>query len=73
MFISKMIQREDVAHLFKDFGLLGIEVDERHIAMFNYMYALGIEAGRAKAKAAVEWRINGELWAQFIEEDVVCQ
>ena len=68
-----MIQREDVAHLFKDFRLLGIEVDERHIAMFNYMYALGIEAGKAKAKAAVEWRINGELWANFIDKDEVCQ
>ena len=65
-----MIQREDVAHLFKDFRLLGIEVDERHIAMFNYMYALGIEAGKAKAKAAVEWRINGNLMKQFIEEEI---
>ena len=68
-----MIQREDVAHLFKDFRLLGIEVDERHIAMFNYMYALGVEAGKAKAKAAVEWRINGPMWAEFIEKDEVCQ
>lgn len=65
-----MIQREDVAHLFKDFGLLGIEVDERHIAMFNYMYALGIDAGKARAKSAVEWRISGPMWAKFIEEDL---
>ena len=70
MNILKMIQREDVAHLFKSYGLLGIEVDERHIAMFNYMYALGIEAGKAQAKAAVEWRINGPLWAKFIEENI---
>ena len=68
-----MIQREDVAHLFKDFGLLGIEVDERHIQLMNYIYALGIEAGRAKAKAAVEWRINGNLMKQFIEEDICPQ
>lgn len=68
-----MIQREDVAHLFKDFGLLGIEVDERHIQLMNYIYALGIEAGRAKAKAAVEWRINGKLMKQFIEEDICPQ
>ena len=65
-----MIQREDVAHLFKDFGLLGIEVDERHIQLMNYIYALGIETGKAKAKAAVEWRISGPMWAQFIEEDL---
>jgi hypothetical protein len=70
---SKLIKREDVACLFKDFGLLGIEVDERHIAMFNYMYALGIEAGKTRAKAAIEWRISGPMWAQFIDKDEVCQ
>ena len=68
-----MIQREDIAHLFKDFGLLQIEVDERHIGLINYIYALGMDAGKAKAKAAVEWRINGELWADFIDKDEVCQ
>lgn len=68
-----MIQREDIAHLLKDFGLLGIEVDSRHIELMNYIYALGIEAGKAKAKAAVEWRINGSMWAQFIDKDEVCQ
>lgn len=66
-----MIQREDIAHLFKDFRLLGIEVDERHIQLMNYIYALGIEAGRAKAKASVEWRINGPTWVDFIEEGTV--
>ena len=65
-----MIQRKDVAHLFKDFGLLGIEVDDRHIQLMNYAYALGIQAGVAQAKAAVEWRINGPLWAKFIEENI---
>ena len=68
-----MIQRKDVAHLLKDYGLLGIEVDDRHIQLMNYVYSLGIEAGKAKAKAAVEWRINGELWANFIDKDEVCQ
>ena len=66
----KMIQREDVAHLFKSYGLLGIEVDERHIAMFNYMYTLGIEAGKARAKAALEWRISGPLMVKMIEDDI---
>ena len=68
-----MIQREDIAHLFKDFGLLQIEVDERHIGLINYIYALGMDAGKTRAKAAVEWRINGELWANFIDKDEVCQ
>ena len=68
-----MIQREDIAYLLKDFGLLGIEVDSRHIELMNHVYQLGIIAGKTRAKAAIEWRINGELWAQFIEEDVVCQ
>lgn len=65
-----MIQRKDVAHLFKEYGLLGIEVDHRHIELMDLMYALGIEAGRARAKAAVKWRINGPLWAEFIEKDI---
>lgn len=65
-----MIQREDVAHLFKDFGLLGIEVDERHIALLNLAYGQGFEAGIARAKASVEWRINGPMWAGFIEEEI---
>ncbi|MGI9214673.1 MAG: hypothetical protein ACR2HS_03185 [Gammaproteobacteria bacterium] len=65
-----MIEREDVAHLFKDFGLLQIEVDHRHIELMDYVYALGIKAGQARAKAAVEWRINGSLWAEFIEENL---
>lgn len=68
-----MIQRKDVSHLFKEYGLLQIEVDSRHIDLMNYVYALGIKAGKAEAVAAVEWRINGELWAKFIEENTVCQ
>lgn len=65
-----MIQREDIAHLFKNFGLLGIEVDERHIDLMNYIYALGMDAGKARAIASVEWRINGKLMKQFIEEEI---
>ena len=66
-----MIQRKDVAHLLKDYGLLGIEVDDRHIQLMNYVYRLGIETGKAQAKAAVEWRINGPMWVDFIEEGTV--
>ena len=65
-----MIQRKDVAHLFKEYSLLQCEVDSRHIDLMNHIYALGFQAGKARAKAAVEWRINGQLWSQFIEEEI---
>ena len=68
-----MIQREDVAHLISKHSLMQCEVDSRHIELINHIYALGIEAGKARAKAAIEWRINGELWANFIDKDEVCQ
>ena len=67
-----MIQREDIAYLLKDFGLLGIEVDSRHIELMNHVYQLGIIAGKTRAKAAIEWRISGPMWAQFIDKDEVC-
>ena len=65
-----MIQREDVAHLFKDFGLLGIEVDHRHIELLNEIYALGFQDGKTRAKAALSWRINGNLMVKMINEDI---
>ena len=45
------------------------EVDSRHIDLINEIFALGIRAGVAQAKSAVEWRINGPMWAEFIEEN----
>lgn len=65
-----MIQREDVAHLVRKYSLMQGEVDSRHMELLNEIYALGFQAGRCRAKAAVEWRINGPLWKQFIEEDI---
>jgi len=47
------------------------EIDSRHIELLNEIYALGIVAGVAQAKAAVEWRINGPMWVDFIEEGTV--
>ena len=67
---KKMIQREDVAHLISKYSLMQCEVDSRHIELINHIYALGIEAGKARAIASVEWRINGNLMKQFIEEDL---
>lgn len=65
-----MIQREDVAHLIRKHRLLQCEVDSRHIDLLNEVYQLGIIAGKAKAIASVEWRINGNLMKQFIEEEI---
>lgn len=65
-----MIQREDVAHLIRKHSLLQCEVDSRHIDLLNEIYQLGIIAGKARAIASVEWRINGNLMKQFIEEDI---
>lgn len=65
-----MIQREDVAHLIRKHSLLQCEVDSRHIDLLNEVYQLGIIAGKAKAIASVEWRINGNLMKQFIEEEI---
>lgn len=67
---KKMIQREDVAHLINKHSLMQCEVDSRHIELINDIYQLGIIAGKARAKAAIEWRISGPMWAQFIEEDL---
>lgn len=68
-----MIQREDVAHLIRKHSLLQCEVDSRHIDLLNEIYQLGILAGKARARAAVEWRINGPIWAEFIERNEICQ
>ena len=67
-----MIQREDVAHLIRKHSVLQCEVDSRHIELMNHVYRLGIIAGKTRAKAAIEWRISGPMWAQFIDKDEVC-
>lgn len=65
-----MLEKSDIAHLIRKHNLLQCEVDDRHIELLNQIYALGIQAGVAQAKAAVEWRINGPMWAGFIEENL---
>ncbi len=64
-----MLEKPDIAHLIRKHSLMQGEVDSRHIDLINEIFALGIQAGVAQAKAAVEWRINGPMWAQFIEEN----
>ena len=63
-----MLEKSDIAHLIRKHSLMQGEVDSRHIELLNEIYALGIVAGVVQAKAAVEWRINGPMWAEFIEE-----
>ena len=65
-----MLEKSDIAHLIRKHSLLQCEVDSRHIDLLNEIYALGIQAGKARAVASVEWRINGNLMKQFIEEEI---
>lgn len=68
-----MLEKSDIAHLIRKHSLLQCEVDSRHIDLLNEIYALGIQAGKARAVASVEWRINGNLMKQFIEEEICPQ
>ena len=45
------------------------EVDSRHIALINDVFQLGVNTGINQAKEAICWRINGNLWAGFIDEE----
>ena len=65
-----MLEKSDIAHLIRKHSLLQCEVDSRHIDLLNEIYALGMQAGKARAVASVEWRINGNLMKQFIEEEI---
>ena len=65
-----ILEKADIAHLIRNHSLLQCEVDSRHIDLLNEIYALGMIAGKERAKAAVEWRISGPMWAQFIEEEL---
>jgi len=66
-----ILEKGDIAHLIRKHNLMYGEVDSRHIELVNEIYQLGMLAGKARAKAAIEWRINGSLWAKLIEDDMV--
>jgi hypothetical protein len=66
-----MLTREDIAHLIAKQKLLQIEVDERHIKLINEIFALGVNVGINQAKESIVWRINGPLWASFIDEGMI--
>ena len=65
-----ILEKADIAHLIRKHSLLQCEVDDRHINLLNEIYALGMVAGKARAKASVQWRISGPMWAQFIEDEL---
>ena len=46
------------------------EIDSRHLALINDVYQIGINVGINKAKEAIIWRINGPMWASFIDKKV---
>ena len=66
--LYNMIERNDIQQLLHRHKLMNIEVDERHIALLNDVFELGVSAGINEAKEAVVWRINGPMWAGFIDE-----
>lgn len=65
-----MITKKDIANLIAENKLFQIEVDDRHMALINEVFLLGMYAGIDRAKKSIDWRINGEMWSQFIDEGV---
>lgn len=65
-----MLTKKDITGLIAKNKLFQMEVDDRHMAVINEVYALGINQGIADAKEAIIWRINGSMWANFIDEGV---
>ena len=63
-----MLTRQDIQTLMHRYKLLNIEVDERHMKLINEVFQLGVNVGINKAKESVVWRINGPLWASFIDK-----
>ena len=66
-----MISKQDILPLIKKYGLLTIEVDDRHISIINEVFQLGVNVGINQAKERVIWRINGPMWASFIDKGEV--
>ena len=65
-----MITKKDIKQLIKQHSLMQGEVDERHLRLINDVFELGVNVGINKAKEAVVWRINGPMWAGFIDEAI---
>ena len=65
-----MLTKKDLLPIIKKNNLLTIEVDDRHIAVINEIFALGTICGTNHAKDTIRWRINGEMWCKFIDEGI---
>lgn len=65
-----MFTKEELLQLIKKHNLLTIEVDDRHMEVINEVFKLGVNVGINHAKESVVWRINGPMWASFIDEAI---
>ena len=65
-----MLTKNNLLPIIRKYNLLTIEVDDRHIKMINEIFALGAICGTNHAKDAIRWRINGEMWCNFIDEGI---
>ena len=67
-FTSITFQKSQLIDKIKQHQLLTIEVDQRHIDLMNEMVIVGFLSGIQYAKQCVDWRINGDLMASFIDK-----
>ena len=64
-----MLNKDSLINLIRTHNLLQCEVDSRHIALINDVLQLGMNLGINQAKESIVWRINGPMWAGFIDEE----
>lgn len=64
------LTKQDISTIIKQQKLLQVEIDQRHMALINDVFQLGVNVGINQAKEAVVWRVNGPMWAGFIDEGV---
>lgn len=62
--------KADILPLIKKHKLFSMEIDERHMKIINDVFIAGALTGIEYAKDSVKWRINGELWAKFIDQGI---
>ena len=51
--LDNMIERNDIQQLLQRHKLMNIEVDERHMALLNDVFELGVSAGINEAEEAI--------------------
>ena len=65
-----MLTKQDLMPLIKKNKLLSVEFDDRHLEVVNEILTVGYLIGISKAKEYIKWRINGEMWCNFIDEAI---